>query len=93
MGTNGFSDSQPSVTMVFDGCQPLVQRCDGNDTSFQSRYRAARAAKKIDLLTHVTRKDKDNDKGTRSSKKNVVMYTGLHRPRKTQTKTNAQQCR
>ena len=33
---NGFSDSQPLVTMVFDGCQQLVQRCDGNDTSFQS---------------------------------------------------------
>ena len=35
---NGFSDSQPSVTMVFDGCQPLVQRCDGNDTSLQSNW-------------------------------------------------------
>ena len=35
---NGFSDSQPSVTMVFDGCQPLVQRCDGNDTSFRSNH-------------------------------------------------------
>ena len=23
--------------MVFNGCQPLVQRCDGNDTSLQSR--------------------------------------------------------
>jgi hypothetical protein len=33
---NGFSESQPLVTMVFDGCQPLVQQCDGNDTSFQS---------------------------------------------------------
>ena len=38
---NGFSDSQPSVTMVFDGCQPLVQRCDGNDTSFQSSMHVA----------------------------------------------------
>ena len=35
---NGFSDSQPSVTMVFDGCQPLVQQCDSNDTSPQSSY-------------------------------------------------------
>ena len=34
---NGFSDSQPSVAMVFDGYQPLVQRCDGNDTSLQSK--------------------------------------------------------
>ena len=33
---NDFSDRQPLVTMVFDGCQPLVQRCDGNDTSFRS---------------------------------------------------------
>ena len=33
---NGFSDSQPSVTMIFDGCLPLVQRCDGNNTLFQS---------------------------------------------------------
>ena len=31
-----FSVSQPLVTMFFNGCQPLVQRCDGNDTSFRS---------------------------------------------------------
>ena len=31
-----FSDSQPSVTVVFNGYQPLVQWCDGNDTSLQS---------------------------------------------------------
>jgi len=24
--------------MVFNGCQPLVQRCDGNDTSLQSNW-------------------------------------------------------
>ena len=31
-----FSVSQPLVTMFFNGCQPLVQRCDGNDTSLRS---------------------------------------------------------
>ena len=36
IGTNGFSVSQPLVTMFFNGCQPLVQRCDGNDTSLRS---------------------------------------------------------
>ena len=45
---NGFSESQPLVTMVFDGCQPLVQQCDGNDTSFQS--------------THVACGDEEEDK-------------------------------
>ena len=32
---DGFSVSQPLVTMFFNGCQPLVQRCDGNNTSFR----------------------------------------------------------
>ena len=31
-----FSVSQPLVTMFFNGYQPLVQRCDGNDTSLWS---------------------------------------------------------
>ena len=31
-----FSVSQSLATMFFNGCQPLVQRCDGNDTSFRS---------------------------------------------------------
>ena len=35
---DGFSVSQPLATMVFNCCQPLVQRCDGNDTSFRSRW-------------------------------------------------------
>ena len=35
---DGFSVSQPLVTMFFNGCQPLVQRCDGNDTSFRSNW-------------------------------------------------------
>ena len=33
---DGFSVSQPLATMFFNCCQPLVQRCDGNDTSFRS---------------------------------------------------------
>ena len=33
---DGFSVSQSLVTMFFNGCQPLVQRCDGSDTSFRS---------------------------------------------------------
>ena len=33
---DGFSVSQPLVTMFFNGCQPLVQLCDGNDTSLRS---------------------------------------------------------
>ena len=33
---DGFSVSQPLVTMFFNGCQPLVQQCDGNDTSLRS---------------------------------------------------------
>ena len=33
---DGFSVSQPLATMLFNCCQPLVQRCDGNDTSFPS---------------------------------------------------------
>ena len=40
IGTNGFSVSQPLVKMFFNGCQPLVERCDGNDTSFRSTHRA-----------------------------------------------------
>ena len=39
---DGFSVSQPLVTMFFNGCQPLVQRCDGNDTSFRSIWHAFR---------------------------------------------------
>ena len=31
-----FLVSQPLVTMFFNGSQPLVQRCDGNDTSLRS---------------------------------------------------------
>ena len=33
---DGFSVIQPLVTMFLNGCQPLVQRCDGNDTSLRS---------------------------------------------------------
>ena len=31
-----FLVSQPLVTMFFNGSQPLVQRCDGNETSLRS---------------------------------------------------------
>ena len=36
-----FLVSQPLVTMFFNGCQPMVQRCDGNDTSFRSIVKAS----------------------------------------------------
>ena len=38
--------------MVFNGCQPLVQRCDGNDTSLQS----------TSLLSQKTSSVKDESK-------------------------------
>ena len=31
------------VKMFFNGCQPLVERCDGNDTSFRSTPLSPRA--------------------------------------------------
>ena len=34
---DGFSVSQSLVTMYFNGCQPLVQWCNGNDTSLRSK--------------------------------------------------------